>query len=280
MSIRFACEHCGQPLRVSSSKAGKRAKCPKCQGVIRVPAQSPDEEVSEVSREGRAAEGPRFSEFVVFDDDPGWTYADDRGDYSDSGDIDPHRISLPRSVLYVQGVLLGVVAIACFVFGIYLGRQTARPVEEVPAGPRPCVVEGTVRYRNSNQDEVPDDGSVVVVLPQGARPDGLDKLPVDRLRPEDEAPDRTHPTLMAIHSLGGDYVRADTNGKFRLQVPDVGKYYVLVISRNSRRREPLDKNHLAQIGRYFLPAEVLLGEARYDWREENVRRDKLLHVVF
>src|SRR5688572_13087952 len=37
MPIKFACEHCGQVLSVSSTKAGKGAKCPKCHQGITVP---------------------------------------------------------------------------------------------------------------------------------------------------------------------------------------------------------------------------------------------------
>jgi phage FluMu protein Com len=40
MPIEFACSHCGQILRVGDDTAGKRAKCPKCQSVVPIPAAS------------------------------------------------------------------------------------------------------------------------------------------------------------------------------------------------------------------------------------------------
>ena len=37
MGIRFSCHLCNQPLHVKDFQAGKRGKCPKCQGSFRVP---------------------------------------------------------------------------------------------------------------------------------------------------------------------------------------------------------------------------------------------------
>lgn len=42
MGIRFSCHMCNQPLHVKDFQAGKRGKCPKCQGSFRVPAKSAD----------------------------------------------------------------------------------------------------------------------------------------------------------------------------------------------------------------------------------------------
>ncbi|MDP6354250.1 MAG: protein kinase [Planctomycetota bacterium] len=44
MPIEFICPNidCGKKLSVSDEKAGKKAKCPECRGVLRVPLQSGD----------------------------------------------------------------------------------------------------------------------------------------------------------------------------------------------------------------------------------------------
>ena len=42
MGIRFSCHMCNQPLHVKDFQAGKRGKCPKCQGSFRVPAKDSD----------------------------------------------------------------------------------------------------------------------------------------------------------------------------------------------------------------------------------------------
>lgn len=42
MGIRFSCHMCNHPLHVKDFQAGKRGKCPKCQGSFRVPANDSD----------------------------------------------------------------------------------------------------------------------------------------------------------------------------------------------------------------------------------------------
>jgi GYF domain 2 len=42
MGIRFSCHMCNQPLHVKDFQAGKRGRCPKCQGSFRVPAKDAD----------------------------------------------------------------------------------------------------------------------------------------------------------------------------------------------------------------------------------------------
>lgn len=42
MGIRFSCHMCNHPLHVKDYQAGKRGKCPKCQGSFRVPAKDSD----------------------------------------------------------------------------------------------------------------------------------------------------------------------------------------------------------------------------------------------
>ena len=42
MPIKFTCSGCGQVLRVGDESAGKRAKCPKCQGVVQIPTAEPE----------------------------------------------------------------------------------------------------------------------------------------------------------------------------------------------------------------------------------------------
>ncbi len=39
MSIAVTCDSCGKNLKVPDKFAGKKAKCPKCKGVIRVPGE-------------------------------------------------------------------------------------------------------------------------------------------------------------------------------------------------------------------------------------------------
>lgn len=36
-AIKATCDHCGKTIRVPMSYAGKKGKCPKCMGVVRIP---------------------------------------------------------------------------------------------------------------------------------------------------------------------------------------------------------------------------------------------------
>jgi phage FluMu protein Com len=49
MPVQFTCEHCGKTLRVREELVGKRVKCPKCQGIVRVPAEVAIKEAPEES---------------------------------------------------------------------------------------------------------------------------------------------------------------------------------------------------------------------------------------
>ncbi|HMC65174.1 MAG TPA: hypothetical protein VKI65_09575, partial [Gemmataceae bacterium] len=45
--IHFKCQLCRQDITAADQNAGKRAKCPKCQKIIVIPASEPDVEVIE-----------------------------------------------------------------------------------------------------------------------------------------------------------------------------------------------------------------------------------------
>ncbi|HTN76172.1 MAG TPA: hypothetical protein VL096_13035, partial [Pirellulaceae bacterium] len=84
------------------------------------------------------------------------------------------------------------------------------------------------------------------------------------------------PAVSRIKAIGGEYTRVDEQGNFKLRVPNTGEYFVLVLSRNAARKasEKLDSMHLAQMGRYFLPAPDLIGDRRYIWQAESIKRDR------
>lgn len=50
MTIRFDCQFCGKTLKADDSKAGKKVKCPSCEGVLTIPelAFSPEPAASEI----------------------------------------------------------------------------------------------------------------------------------------------------------------------------------------------------------------------------------------
>lgn len=291
MPIKFACEHCGQRLNVSSKQAGMRAKCPKCKGKIQVPDADAAEEFAKEAVDGDAS-GPTdgqseeenpYAEFVVYDDEVEWHYESDDEDYaprmSTATDLD--RVAVPRRVLYAQGILLAVVAIVSFVLGMMVnGGGGAK--ETVDAVPISCVLSGNVSYATAGGSNLPDDGSVVIVFPTEQRPAPTGKAPIEGLRPGDPMPRGDSDNLRIIQSIGGAYTRADNEGGYQLTLPDTGRYFVLIVSKNRYRTEgeELDKADIAQLGRYVQPPTELLGESKYAWREVNIRANESLDLTF
>lgn len=294
MPIRFACEHCGARLSVSSRKAGARAKCPKCQEPIAVPASEEDEQPSDAAQEEQETDEPTgqqehedpFSQFVVYDDETELVYAtedEEETPYAEDVPVDPTKVAVPRRILYMQGALLGVVAVVCFVLGVIVGMGTSGPSGDDVA--QECFISGKIALGNGGDTSTPDEGAVAIVVPKNEHPE--QKADIDGLRPQDPQPDEEHPGLQAIRSIGGDYTRADENGRFRLRVRDKGEYFLFVISANRTRSDDMQPNDLAQIGRFFqlisqLTPDLpdLLGGNDYRWQEETIRRDRELNFLF
>jgi hypothetical protein len=316
MPIRFACEHCDSTLSVSSRKAGQDVTCPKCRQKTPVPLSSrepvkaaadarsatdstssspppigladeptsppltpgPIDQALPPEPEPPGAPPATFRQHTVTegDDEVTWVIETTPSGPSpyDGGDIDFDRVSLPRYVLYAQGVLLVGVAMFALTFGILIGRGTAPSAVASKSEPKPCYLTGSVGKRTSGGTLAPDRGAVVMVVPQDKRPG--DKAPVEGLRPDDPLPSADQPALGRIKSIGGDYARTDDEGHFKLRVPDVGDYFLLVISATAARKptDRLETVHLAQLGRYVTNSAELLGDRQYRWRSEVVKRDR------
>ncbi|MBP89950.1 MAG: hypothetical protein CMJ64_25120 [Planctomycetaceae bacterium] len=284
MPIRFACKHCGQRLSVSSRKAGARAKCPKCKERVTIPESDSEsvEEPPEIGDEQDDAAGSPYSEFVVYDDEVEWVYESDDSPSSTPavGVTDLNRVAVPRSVLYAQGILLAVVAVASFVLGVLIGSSGKTEVADLPA--QPCVVTGLVQYAGGSGQNRPDNGAIVLVVPTEERPSRESKAEVAGLRPGDPVPQDDSDNLRIIRSIGGAYTRVDADGQFHVQLPDTGRYFVLVVSGNAYRNAGQDPNRgdIAQLGRYVQPPMDLLGQSKYEWRELTIRNDEAVNVVF
>ena len=293
MPIRFACPHCRQKLSVSTRRAGHTADCPRCRRPLTIPAAEaasvPQRTVPEAAGTPQAnspvaapppdVAAPLRSFELDFESQELVYDAAEETATPASTTSHPDLISVPRTVLYLQGGLLAVVAIVSFVIGLIAGGAFSGGAA-APAGPRACTLEGTIHYASGNR-RLPDPGAVVTVIPdRGVRPD--EKAPIDGLRPDDRAPAETHRGLAILRELGGSYSRADDRGRFQVQLPDRGKYLVLVIS-NSRSVDSLDDiqtSDLLKLGPFFDNAAELLGRRRYQLTMETVRGDRQLNVVF
>ncbi len=226
-----------------------------------------------------------YSQFVVYEETE-WVYQEEAAGKPRSSATSPNlpsqpnKVALSRRVLYLQGALLGVVAVFSLTVGMLIGaRRDAENVGTGVHGPQPCLVSGRIALRTGDDSLLPDQGAVAIVLPQQSHPE--DQLEIVGLRPQDPPLPDDHPTVRAIRTLGGDLARADAEGRYRLQVANRGHYYVLVISATRRRdQSELPRPILAQLGRYFRLGNDLFGGYDYRWQEETVRADRQLNFAF
>lgn len=268
MAIRFSCPQCHQRLSVASQKAEQDVKCPRCRQLVRVPADSTDTTSPPPLLPALGAEVSLTSVAEQVDE---LVYAEGEGESSAPRGRAGQFVVIRRRIIYLQGFLLGLVALVFFVFGMVVGnRSDSGPATSLG---QPCTVSGRVLYDSPVQQSMPDEDSTVIIVPLASRPD--QKAAVEGLRPGDPVPGEEHAGVALIRSLGGDYARVDRSGRFRVRVMTPGRYYLLVVSRHARRagdEQPQVKD-LAQIGRYVVPATSLLDNQRYTWQELRIRAD-------
>jgi phage FluMu protein Com len=284
MPIRFRCEHCRQRLTVSERKAGTQAHCPKCQNEITIPdavgeadpavVGPPSQDPTDFGSIGDGADGDDKEVFTLFEDE--WVFDDGEP----VGQFDASKVAISRNVLFMQGVLIVAVGVVALILGIMIGQLTAPQTSD--AGPNPCSINGVITLARAGRDPFPDIGCVVLALPVEQRPNRNNKISIDSIRPGRTKPSRNDPSVAAILRLGGNYAVADANGRYQLQLPDRGKYFLLFVSGNADRAagDDLDKRDLMQMGNYFLYANDLLGDHQYDWRQKTIRRNEQLNYEF
>jgi hypothetical protein len=105
----------------------------------------------------------------------------------------------------------------------------------------------------------------VLLAPEDARPE--QKAAVASFLPGGALVDASDPAVLALREIGGDFTRADGQGRFRLVVPRPGSYFLLIISahRNRPAGERAAPQDLAELGRYVESAPELLGQKQYRW---------------
>ena len=277
MPIRFACSNCQQALSVPDDKAESEVKCPRCHRVVTAPTTDQGPLPPPSSDVGsNASELPPYEQFTVERSDSELVYAADEPSTIHTPE-DQQLVAVPRRIVFIQGFLLGAIAIVFFIFGVVVGSHSTD--QNAANIPRSCQVTGVITYTNSAGKAIPDADSVVLLLPVARRPDP--KIPVQGLRISDRAPGPEHTSVIALRDVGGAYTRADDRGRFALRVPNVGRYFMLVVSQHAKRGEDVQPKtrDLAQIGRYLLPASDLIGQQRYSWLELNLRDDRSLDVA-
>lgn len=221
-----------------------------------------------------------YGAFLVYDDE----WMEDQDDQTTDSEVALRslldRVAVPRGVLYAQGILLAVVGLTGFVLGLLFHSGEQSETEQV-ALPQYVDVSGSVVIQDESENNRPDAGAVVLVVPRDRRPEAEQRVEVAGFRPGDPEPEEDNPSLQALHRLGGTAVRASSEGRFQIRVP-AGDYYVLVLSRTQFRpsSQPPTRDDLSQIGRYFKLATTLMGESAYRWQAYSFRRDQTLQIVF
>ena len=157
MPITFPCPHCSHSIKASSKHANRRVSCPKCQEKLTVPArrvttqqspttEPPPKEPSATRTHPRSATTKPADESnneSQFDASKIVDFEAQSESLSDASHatrkplpirIDPNACSIPRSVIFLQGGLLAVLAILAFGLGLLVGRQGNAPVESGAGG--------------------------------------------------------------------------------------------------------------------------------------------------
>jgi hypothetical protein len=185
-----------------------------------------------------------FPEFQVYNDETELVYEDEYEDEGPPETFNFDKVAIPRWILYAQGVLLGVMAMVGFAFGVMVGGVAPR------------------------------DG------PEAARPE--QKAAVASFRPGASPVDAANPAIIAIREIGGDFTRADSQGRFRLVAPGPGDYFLLIISAHLQRppEQRAAPQDLAELGRYVESAPELLDQNRYQWTRRRLEEDEVLSHVF
>jgi hypothetical protein len=191
-------------------------------------------------------ESPVESSELVFDTSPAPAKSS-TDENNDSGVIkrtDYNLVSFPRHVLYVQaGVVAGV--------AIFRGADG-------PSAAKPCSISGIVKVTEGTVLKG-DEGAVVIALPHNVE-EVDERSPVEGFRPRDSAPNETNRGLLLLRNHGGNFAKADKQGKYKLRVPKPGKYLLLVISRTKTGAAgEVDAADLRRIATFFQNANDLIG---------------------
>ena len=279
MTPATTCGTCGVLLPPDAAEQGVTT-CPKCthakgQAVPTVtgsPATPPAPPINDP-----------YQQFTVFDEQTEWIYD---GEELTSGTryqelpVDANKVAVPRKVIYLQGILLSLVAISCFSLGMLVGQQNSA-LSNRSAPSQPCLIQGLVSYTSNAGQRMPDDRAVIIAIPETLKLD--EKLNHRELGVTEHPPDTNrHPDILLLRTAGGNHVWSNARGEYRIQLTQTGNYFFLFLSRHRARPENFvhDRKQLAQIGRYFESAIDLLGNKSYHWERVNIEKNRTFDTDF
>ncbi|QGJ69601.1 Hypothetical protein PBC10988_12830 [Planctomycetales bacterium 10988] len=165
---------------------------------------------------------------------------------------------------YLQYFIFAGMMVALFAWGWYAGKQEA---QELSSGlervVESTVLEGRVVYESQPGRVEGDSGSLVLILPEFQWP--APKLDPQEVWPQGGIGETPEEVKRRIERLGGSLIEADLDGNYLLNLPRVGTYQVLYISRHTRRTdvEAISDQDRITLDNYFANPGELLGSRRY-----------------
>lgn len=315
MPIRFRCPRCQQRLSIGSHKSGALIQCPTCKDQVRVPegsevlsvrgpsssepefdlttqstsiavpmaeliepaaAPTPSISASSPSIASTQTPAPKPSVAPPSAELPIAPTPSTNSPWITS--LDQSRVTVPRYVIFTQGLLLGAVGLVCLLVGVVLGWSISPTTSPIDPETMPCVVSGAIEYEDSQGARHPDIGAVILALPAAKQPES--SISSDGLGPDDPQPKPDHPGLRILESIGGRIARANAAGRYELRVPRGGDFYIIAISRQARRSGEHQPKVTTIIGKYIRPATKLLGDYQYAMQEPVLREERHLDFFF
>ncbi len=261
---------------------GQQVRCPKCKAVVTIPGNRPAADPAANPAPGAtetAGEISPFSDLMVYDQAPveiddsldaigpnAQTKPHVKTEVSLPQAVDPTLVAVSRRVLYLQAVMIASATLGAFVLGYLIGSANGTGDGPSLEDTEPVSINGRLTYENRAGKTVGDSGSIVIALPIGLSLLPDEKLVVDGLGPLSKPPLADDSSWASFDAMGGSYCRTDNDGGFRI-ILTPGKYYVLFISRHTRRSAAADlpRRHLAEMGGYFQGTLDLIGDQKFVW---------------
>ena len=279
MTPATTCGTCGVLLPPDAAEQGVLI-CPKC---ANAEGQVAPTATGKLATPPAPPVNDPYQQFTVFDEQTEWIYD---GEELTSGaryqelPVDINKVAVPRRAIYLQGILLSLVAISCFSLGMLVGDQNAA-VSSRPTTSQPCLIQGLVSYTGNAGQHMPDDRAVIIAIPAALKLD--EKLNHRDLSITEHPPDaHRHPDVLLLRTSGGNHAWSNSRGEYRLQLAQTGDYFFLFLSRHHARPKNFvhDRKQLAQIGRYFDSAIDLLGNKSYHWERVTIEKGRTFDTDF
>ncbi|MDO5552750.1 MAG: LSD1-type zinc finger protein [Planctomycetia bacterium] len=198
----------------------------------------------------------------VVGEEDGSESEEDEEEHDLEGEERPARRLIPMPILIILGCAAVMFAAAS---GIWLFHELRGGAQVTPVASRPVPIDGQVVYANDRNPTLPDEGSVVLVLPQEVPEGG--PLVLGNLVPGNITDSDLRRAREKLVPAGGAIAMVDANGLFDLTVTRPGPYHVLIVSGNVYQKGDSGLDALKQDVSQFLfqPGDTLLSARAFFW---------------